>query len=236
MLRTVLPLLLTIAACDCFSSTEKMDDDDAGTDAGPEGPDPVPADTLCREFADQFCRGNERCCGRASEVYGSLDDCTRVQREMCQNRAVGFEFPEEVMDETILFNQGRIGAALDRVTNAVDDCRPIDFPEEILDGFTGNVEEGGACVWVSCRAGLACVGGTCVPQPAEGTSCTADGECGALHCWSDGMCRAFAGPTASCDTDDDCETRLCADGICATSSADTTYCVRQDEERRPFLR
>jgi len=53
MLRIALPLLLSITACDCFSSTEKSGDPDAGTDAGPGGPDPVPADTLCREFADE---------------------------------------------------------------------------------------------------------------------------------------------------------------------------------------
>ena len=224
-----------LLATGCPSSSTK-DGGDAGADSGPIGPDPLPGDALCAEFADEFCRANETCCGRPDEVYASFTACAREQRLLCQGEAAGFEYPMAIADEDILYNQGRVGAALERVTEAVIACSPIDFEEEILNGITGTVGVGGACIRVSCADGLACIGGTCVTQPEMGATCTVADGCGALRCRMDGTCQPFGGASDACDVDEDCVSRFCVSGSCEAVSADTAYCVRLGSPERPFAR
>ena len=235
-LCVLLVLALIPAMSACSSSKTPMREEDAGPgDAGPIGPDPVPADALCSEFADEFCRANETCCGRPAEVYDTFTICAREQRQLCQDMVVGFEFLEAVDAEDILYNQGRIGSALERVSAAGMACDPIVFEDEILNGIMGTVDEGGTCVRISCRDGLACIGGTCQVQPEAGAACETDEDCGALNCASDMTCQPFGAAGAGCDVDDDCESRSCMAGSCEAFNADNAYCVRQPETQ-PFRR
>lgn len=212
---------------------------DAGSADVPAGPMPIRVEDLCTRAITVFCAANASCCSVTSEKYATLEACVADQTPLCNDAARGVFRVESVEGGRLLYSQAAGRAAIDRLRAAGEACTPARYSDELATAFTGTLTEGASCERLECETGLACVGGTCMPEKDAGDACSATDGChdAGLYCGDDGLCARLGTGGTACTDASRCESAACTGSTCEPFDADHAYCVELDAtDRRAFER
>lgn len=193
---------------------------------------PIPAESVCDQFAFIFCNANANCCENPEWTYPTTDTCESEQQARCEDMMFRLEFADLLPTGNIQYSQAGAGFEYAEAGTLADQCVEVDFTQTILDLYTGTLEFNEDCTASpECMSGLNCEDQTgmltCRPPLGVGSMCTENADCIAGNRRCDmGTCQPRFPSMAGCAEDSDCETDYCEDGLCVELTGANMYCVR----------